>query len=202
MQLTELIHPVLKRAGLNSNKYAYFDRAAAHIVEKLGLHSKKAKNSQNNYHCREIEKCSWIDGELIDIFEHLPLAQGIEVDSGLSTRFHRLSGKLEWPRFSWASVTSHAVSKHLSEILPRTDNLANIPCRSPLDEWEKHIHWAESGTIIIIGEHTPTEKLSDFLALDKKIQNALSKKAPEIHLIVGYSFKSSCTYGGGACDLR
>lgn len=182
----DFLLPVLKRARAKTPKYGLFDRAAFYVIKHLGAldHQEEAINPRSA--CIEIEKCSWIDKRLVSFFKQNPLAEGIEINSGLSTRFHRISEQLEWPEFSWKSINDLAIHDCFKDIFPEIDNFASIASPCPDSQWHQHVSWQAQGAVIIAGERHPTTSWSELSEMIYKIQQLLPDNVHNIDLIMGH----------------
>lgn len=101
------------------------DPAAKILLERLGFAIEKhfIFNEQNRL--QAMQSC-WIDKTCLNFLQQYPDALIIEVGSGFSTRFHRLSSALDWPRFRWLMLDKETVIEKTRTILPRIDNFELI----------------------------------------------------------------------------
>lgn len=153
-KLNDLTQPLFERAAHPRLNTKLKDRAAGFVLERLGLEcTSEAKRSI----AREILQAThWIDSKINAFFEAHPSAQGIEVDSGLSTRFHRLSELSDWPRFSWQMINKPDVAAYLDYIFPPLDNFRNIASATPFVSWPTHLGWQSAeAVIVVLGENSP-----------------------------------------------
>ena len=184
-QLDVLTVPVIKCAavaGLGINGFS--DRAAQFVLERLGLLSEC-----QNVDCIECEaqiRCSsWIDSQVTKFLTIHPEAQGIELDSGLSTRFHRISDLMDWPRFSWQCINKPEVNDCLNFVFSQMENYRSIAAESPQLSWSKYLGWkGASETIIVIGEDCPLSLERDFDHLHENIKSVRAIKLTKFQLII------------------
>lgn len=103
---------------------------------------------------------AWLDKCSAAFFKRYPKGQGVEVRSGLSTRFHRLSVKTEWPRFSWSMVDYPEITAKARAEFPNTEHLSISSCARPTDCWTEHVKWeAPTAKLIMIGEEEPVQSV-------------------------------------------
>lgn len=69
---------------------------------------------------------SWLDTRANHFFKIYPEALGIEIAGAISTRFHRLSLRSDWPRFSWALLCESGLFNKVNAALPITDGLTIV----------------------------------------------------------------------------
>lgn len=151
--LTYLIQPVLDRAKASESAF-FKDSAASLLVERMRLAG--SHRSHSPWVLPEIRETQWIDRKVSAFFEVHPSGQGIEVNGGLSTRFHRLSALSDWPRFSWLMINSCAVSECLQSVFPKTDNLRRVVSETAAQSWPEFLSSKDSkALILIIGELEP-----------------------------------------------
>ncbi|WP_041522805.1 hypothetical protein [Gilvimarinus agarilyticus] len=77
----------------------------------------------------------------------------INVAGGLSTRFHRLSQQLDWPRFHWLELDNPSVARAQQSYLPRTDHYRTVGASST--RWSEQIAQvlqAWCGPVLIVAE--------------------------------------------------
>lgn len=182
-----LIRRIQAAAGLR-------DYAATYVLNRLGLdiHLPRSEAiSVDTHQCQAIDQC------VLDFLGRYPESQGIEVAAGLSTRFHRLSGLLDWPMFSWVTFNTPAICHLQKKIFPKTENFFTHEFSNIRDCIDK-IEW-EIGPKILIIENPSTFQNEDalnvfFLALLDRLQE--TKTTVEIVLSHQFgelgSFSNTC----------
>lgn len=189
-ELSDLLTPVIHRANTKSN--ILVDRAALYIIEKLGI------TTQRNFSLLQqknlLARCQWIDQQLLSYFQEYPKTECIEVNGGLSTRFHRLSEQSDWPQFSWCAINSHDINDYLQYIFPKLDNYCGIGDNNSLKNWQEHIHWnSRKNKILIIGEYQSVQSWNDFSVLYLNIQKSLTCQTPYLDIILTHQIHDLST---------
>lgn len=192
IELSDLLAPVIQRvqADLSNAMKGFSDRSAAFVLQQFGIKPQAPDYPElhQKSHRGQIAQCAWIDRQLLAFFESEPRAEGIEVNGGLSTRFHRLSEQLDWPQFSWISINTYDVNDWLQFVFPAMDNYQSIGCSEPKEYWQKYVHWNDKKRkIVLVGEQKPLKSWANFDALYSTIQFALSDETPVIDLILTHS---------------
>lgn len=125
-QFDEIFSPLLIRAQapITFPNRGFRDMAAELLVKKLNLEPPADTYPwpDSNQAQNKLKFTHWIDKQLTDFFTHHPKACGIELMSGLSTRFQRVSMQLDWPQFNWIDVDRAEVVECAHLIFPQTDN--------------------------------------------------------------------------------
>ena len=186
-ELSDLLAPVIHRANTKSNMLA--DRSALYVLEKLGINTQHNTPllQQNNL----LARCQWIDQQLLSYFQEYPKTECIEVNGGLSTRFHRLSEKSDWPQFSWCTINSHDINDCLQYVFPKLDNYCSIGDNNSLISWQKHIHWnSRKNKVLILGEYQSVQSWNDFTALYVNIQKSLTSQTPYLDIILTHQINN------------
>lgn len=195
MQLSQLVDPVRCRATAASElgSIGFVDRSARFVLGRLGMESLLEGGAPISRYrdFSRVSRWQWIDKQATSFLEKYPNGQGIEVDGGLSTRFHRISELLSWPRFSWKTINTHDVVDCIQYVFPQLDNCSNVACGSPVSEWTKNVCWQEKlMRIAIIGEQKPIAKWQAFTTICKDIEKKLREESPEFHLILSHSVEN------------
>jgi len=191
-QTEELFLPLLVRAHALRNwpQTGFVDRAAEYLVRKLDLdqrdwHLGRGFSAQ---HRLALERCKWIDDEVLDFLEAYPNAIGVELGAGLSTRFQRLSARTDWPRFAWVDVDSPDVIDCADLIFPRTDNYRLVACDVVRDDWLQKSGWQPERPLIVIIETLPGAAcLDNMKTILAPLINAIENKSAPIHLVLDYT---------------
>ncbi len=123
VRFSRLLEPLFERV-LATEARAFDDRAAASVLDSLRIHP-TARHRELPIAIR-LAPARWIDKKVTTFLIEHPTAQGIEVNGGFSTRFHRLSAQADWPRFSWQLINSRDVNDCLNVMFPATDNFRYI----------------------------------------------------------------------------
>ncbi|MDZ7923834.1 MAG: hypothetical protein U5M23_07175 [Marinagarivorans sp.] len=150
-QLNRLIEPLIAR----SSRYCaskFSDRAADLVLERLGVNTSGYATSINSI-INANDLTWWVDQKARRFFEAHPLGQGIEVNCGISTRFHRMSERSDWPQFSWQSVNFPEVDDCLKFAIPEVDNFRSVASAKPEEFWLKHLNGIGATAVFaVIGE--------------------------------------------------
>lgn len=190
-QLSRLIDPVICRAQADSEytRSGFVDRAARSVLTKLGLDRSYA-DASHVYRRRQhqLRRWQWIDQQVLHFLYSHPQATGIEVGGGLSTRFHRLCERMDWPRFSWRAINTHDVSDCIHFLFPLLDDHTSVASEAPLTDWCNHVHWTESAPkIVIIAEEQPLQSWQDFQQMYSNISDSLTPQTPAIDILLSHS---------------
>lgn len=134
-------------------------------------------------------RCQWIDKQVLRFFQCHPTGTGIEVNAGLSTRFHRLSDASDWPRFSWRTVNTEEVSGYVNLVFPVLDNHVSIVSDEPFEHWVDQLSIpnrssSSNAKIALIDE--PHRMLSEqnFRDMAALIRDHLGAVTPSLDLIL------------------
>lgn len=180
-ELSQLTEPLIERASL---PYLFRDRAAAFVLSKLGLDN-AVVSSKRPSKLQRWQISRWIDNRVEAFFEKFPTGQGIEIGGGLSTRFHRLSDRAEWPRFQWLALNQADVDDCLKYVFPPTDNYRSVASGSPLQCWDVYANWRGTPpTIVLAGEYTPLSRQQDIIALWLGVEKALAQGIGQIDVVL------------------
>jgi hypothetical protein len=186
-QWSQLIDPVVCRAqaDLQSRVSGFVDRTALMVLDRLGCvlsgHNSQAWKRQQ----QQLQRGQWIDQQVKAFFEQWPEALGIEVDGGLSTRFHRISGALDWPRFHWRNVNTPAIVDYLGFIFPELDNYQNITSHTPLTDWPRQVpKRRQIPCLAIVGELNPLNDLDELAAVLDNLVKEFTGTDTQIHLLL------------------
>ncbi len=191
-QAEDLLLPLLVRAHAFRAwpQTGFVDQAAEYLVRKLDLDQRDwyMGRSFPAQHRLALERCQWIDNEVLEFLEAYPYAIGIELGAGLSTRFQRLSARTDWPRFAWADVDSADVIDCADLIFPRTDNYRLVACDVVRDDWLQKTGWQSGRPLIVIMETLPdAASLDNMKNILSPLINAIGNKSAPIHLVLDYA---------------
>lgn len=170
--LNQLTYPLIERAlfhGLRTHDFR--DRAAYFVLERLGIGEGPQFKTDSHHKSEHIEVSTWIDNKVQSFFDIFPLGQGIEVCSGLSTRFHRLSERSEWPRFKWQSINTPNIDDCLQFVFPRMDNYRSLASDAPLGSWAEYVGWCDAPAIVIVGEERALTDMHELNALIRSLEH-------------------------------
>ncbi len=152
-----LLEPLLLRA-LASRKLRtmeFVDLAAEALLPKLGLNDRQIQSMHRKMGAdqRSLLCCKWIDDRLLEILTRQADACVIEFGSALSTRFHRVSARLDWPRCQWLSLDSAEAVKLGQSLLPETDNLELLCWDYDADAWQSLVRKVGNRPLVMVSEH-------------------------------------------------
>lgn len=189
-ELSDLLAPVIHRANIKSSILA--DKSALHVLEKLGISTQY--NLSLLQQQKVLARCQWIDQQLLSYFQESPKTECIEVNGGLSTRFHRLSEKSDWPQFSWCAINPHDINDCLQYVFPKTDNYRSLGDNNSLISWQKHVLWnSRKNKILILGEYQSVQNWNDFTALYINIQKSLTPQTSSLDIILTHQIHDFST---------
>lgn len=185
-QLSHLITPVQQRADASRHCLAsgFIDRAASLLIKRFESYTSNAEKRDWRSNELQLHCCQGIDQQVLDFFNRFPLGTGIEVDGGLSTRFHRISEKLDWPRFHWRTINPLDVDDCIQYAFPQMDNHLSLACNSA-DDWHKLVPWSDgSAKIIILGEQQPFQQLDSLLTHLHQLEEKIHATNTPLRLII------------------
>ncbi|WP_086929907.1 hypothetical protein [Agarilytica rhodophyticola] len=189
-QLSQLVDPVIFRAQASSHASTsgFVDQAAYSVLSKLGVECNKTL-SQNTWKQRSttLKHWQWIDRQILSFFERYTDGVGLEVNAGLSTRFHRLSQSTDWPQFSWQVINDHDVNDLLEKIFPILDNHTRSVCKTPVYDWYQCVNWDDDKPkIVVCHENQTLKSWHEFEVLSSSIFKYLNKKTPTIDIVLSH----------------
>ena len=170
---SDLISPLSLRARGNRSS-RFFDRAASLLASQLDLDTVQALNGNEQ---AALKRSEWIDQHVLDFLQTHPTALGVELNAGVSTRFHRLSSALEWPQFRWADINTPETHAFSQSLLPITDNYRSIGCDIYQDDWLFRAGWQPGLPLIIITE-SQTDQIGLCALIAELSQRAAASRAP------------------------
>lgn len=127
------------------------DPVAPIFLEKLGLPVKKILSLDQEQQRHVISSC-WLDQQCLDFFQNYPEGLVIEIGAGFSSRFHRLSSALEWPRFKWCVLDQESIIESLGNLLPAIDNFSLV-IQSESADWINELP-ASTAIALVIEQKT------------------------------------------------
>lgn len=189
-QLAQLIDPVIFRAQADAHIHAsgFVDRTAHYLLRHLGINSDRIKMA-NHWGERksELTRCLWVDRQATQFFQQHPKGLGVEINAGLSTRFHRLSENLDWPQFYWQAINEYEVAACIANVFVSLDNHSNTACQDVLSSWHKQVDWPEQTAILIIlDDRQPITTWQDFQTFCCPLFKYLNEQAPTINLLLSH----------------
>lgn len=185
--LSRLIEPVICRATASAMYpgLQWRDRWAELVLEKLevvpGLMQSFRVSAERQFD--SLQRCKWVDDQLLAFLRRYPDAQVVELDAGLSTRFHRISNACDWPRFSWVAVDTTDVTDIVSSVFPKLDHHARLAIDGLGADWLGSLSWRCDKPLMIIddggliGGRQMTQVLKQGLL-------SLSERHMPVHLLV------------------
>lgn len=126
----------------------FYDRAAVVLTRLLNIDARVRFCPLDER--RYLRANHWLDQRCLAFFNVHPKGLGIECGAGLSTRFHRLSERHEWPQFSWVDIDSEESIALKSKAMPVIDNYRLITSDHNLEELVSAIQWDSSTPLMII----------------------------------------------------
>lgn len=187
-QLSDLAAPVAERAVLATSGVPHLrDRAARFVLERLDYPCPLPLSSTaaNSLRARSSD---WIDARVLAFVSQFPTALCIEINGGLSTRFHRISDHLDWPQFRWLAVNTPDVDAWLRAVFPRTDNFQNIAGKAPLASWHEPLNVAQAPRVlVIVGEQQALKDRRNLRILCANLQRVIGKGLEQVDVILRHS---------------
>lgn len=185
IQLSELAEPVMERAVLaTSSTPSLRDRAASLVLERLDYPCPLARSVAQAYSQRA-RSSDWIDERVMEFVSQFPTALCIEINGGLSTRFHRISDHMDWPQFSWLAVNTPDVDAWLRQVFPRTDNFRNIAGAAPLASWHEPLDLGQAPRVlVIVGEQRALMDARDLRILCVNLQRVIGKGLRQVDVVL------------------
>lgn len=190
-QVEDLLMPLMVRAQAVNfwPQTGFADQAAEYLVRKLELENPLWRGHQfPARHQLELERCKWMDRQVLDFVDLYPNAMGVELGAGLSTRFQRLSAKVEWPRFSWVDVDRQDVIDCADLIFPPTDNYRLVACDDWSENWLAKTRWQPGAPLIVLVESVAQSgNISVLNQMLAPLIEAASVSSAPVHLILDYA---------------
>lgn len=185
-----LIEPVICRATASSMypRLRWRDRWAELVLERLDVAPELTRTFRvsSEHQFDSLERCKWIDDQLLEFLRRYPDAQVVELNAGLSTRFHRISNACDWPRFSWVAVDTSDVTEVVSYVFPKLDHHARVAFDGTGVDWLNGLPWRTGQPLMIIDDGG--------LITDRRITEALleglmdvAERYTPVHLLVTHS---------------
>lgn len=192
LELSDLLTPLIRRAYADwiDKTLGFADRSAKFVLERLSVDVRfyDTQLQQRDLGRSQLMRCKWVDQRLVRFFAQAPKTLGVEINGGLSTRFHRLSEQLDWPQFYWCAINTPDINDCLEFVFPEIDHYHRASCNAPLEDWSKHVQWHDSSRkIIIIGENLPISSWRNFITLYQSIQDHLNSGEEFIDLILTHT---------------
>lgn len=159
----DLAQPVFARASAHGGA-RFRDEAAYHVLKRLELNKEglvEVKPANAN-----LSQAKWLDARASAFIGRHPEAGVVEIESGLSTRFHRLCANADWPRFSWRLVNNRDITDCLNFVFTETDSFDCHASEAPVSRWPALIGSQPNEALFVIaGESTPVKNSSIELLL-------------------------------------
>lgn len=182
-KLNALIEPLLARSSRNPTPSKYIDDAADLVLKRLGVDADIAAGAPQDW-AKKNQLTWWTDEKAHRFFNTRPSALGVEVNCGISTRFHRISGRADWPRFSWLMVNPAGVNECLQQAFPEMDNFTIVASDTPESAWlNLAIQQNGDAALVIIGESEPLSE-AQLAKLVGHINQANLGKLQTLELVV------------------
>jgi len=105
---------------------------------------------------RLIQRSQWFDEACCNFFQRHPQAMCIELGAGLSTRFHRLSAKADWPQFRWVEVDLPQITAFKAQVMPAIDNYHLVGADLVQDDWLALSGWMPGQPLLVVCEGVPS----------------------------------------------
>lgn len=190
-QVSQLLAPVACRAKASDrvDRSGFVDRAAHNVLKRLGRSA--GFERWPAYNENHVKRWRWIDLQSIDFFKRHPQGTGVEVNGGLSTRFHRVSEQLDWPRFSWRAINTSDITDCLQYVFPRLDNHQSVATDDPINDWPLRINWHDTAPkLIILGEHVPLSSADAVVQISSSLRSALTESCPQADVLLSHTLEN------------
>ncbi|MBK8185848.1 MAG: hypothetical protein IPK77_00495 [Cellvibrio sp.] len=158
------------------------DPAAKILLERLGFGIEKNITFNEDNRLQALQSC-WFDQECLRFFEEHPKALVIELGAGFSTRFHRLSSVLDWPRFRWLILDEQKVISKIQTVFPRIDNF-ELKCWRDSNDWLEE--WQGESIMILVEQKTIKMSVADIKRFCHNLQYQSKKWISSCHLEVHF----------------
>jgi hypothetical protein len=166
----------------------FVDRAARYVSERLDQDVSLDEHDVGDQHDVQVLRWLWTDQQANQFFQAHPNGLGIEIESGLSTRFHRVSDQLQQPQFSWCTINTQDVVDCLHYVFFQLNNYTNIACVRPMLDWVRYVPWRDDRPkIVFIGDQNPLLNWEDFVSVSVDIQSKLTDFTPQLDVLVTHS---------------
>ena len=159
-ELERLVDPLVERSAYLTNIAGFKDQAAYYVLEKLGM--AKPDLPMPRLKTARIDEAQWVDDKIRAFLNAHPAGQGLEVNSGISTRFHRLS---------WQLINPNSVDTYLNYVFTRLDNFRTVASETPITSWPKYTKWQHSDALIVVLGEDKALNLTDVLALRNSLDS-------------------------------
>lgn len=126
----------------------FYDRAAAALTRLLNIDTRVRFCPPDER--RYLRANHWLDQRCLSFFNQFPKGLGIECGAGLSTRFHRLSERHEWPQFSWVDIDTEESIVLKSKAMPVIDNYQLVASNHTSKALVEVIGWDKSTPLMIV----------------------------------------------------
>lgn len=193
--ISHLIEPVLYRAQAKRThpRLRLSDQWAEFVLDKLEVapflrHSVQRDSSKYKM---ALQRCKWIDQQLLQFVTANPTAVIVELFAGLSTRFHRVSHGSDWPQFRWVAVDEFEVAECIKYVFPTLDNHARVVAEKGNSAWMRQINRPGKPTpmVVLDDEHHPAS-LSDIMHLLTDLQEHTLERCSPVHVLVTHKVEA------------
>lgn len=182
-KLNTLIEPLLARSSRNPIPSKYTDDTADLVLTRLGVSPELTAKPPQDW-TQKNQLSWWTDEKTHRFFKTRPTALGVEVNCGISTRFHRISGRADWPRFSWLMVNSPGVNECLQQAFPQMDNFTTVASDTPEGDWLSVVaQHNNDAALVVMGESEPLS-YKQFAKLVDYIQEANCGPLKHLEMVV------------------
>lgn len=188
-ELSALTQPLITRAALTNRTFGFRDQAARFVLERLGVMPlTRTESLPEKSYGDTLESTQWIDDKIKAFFDIYPQGQGIEVNAGLSTRFHRICESADWPRFSWQLVSPPEVADCLNYVFPPLDNFRSVASETPAQSWGKYAFWQGAlATIAVMGDDQPLQSIDELVILLEVVGQLRERGGTRIEVLMRHS---------------
>lgn len=182
-----LIEPVISRATASAvyPRLGWRDRWAEMVLEKLDVAPELMRSfrASSEQQFDGLQRCKWIDDQLLTFLRRYPNAQVVELNAGLSTRFHRISNACDWPRFSWVAVDTMDVTEVVSYVFPKLDHHARVTFDGIGVNWLDSMPWRTGAALMIIDDGGLVTDRQTTQTLLQKLLRIAERHTP-VHLLI------------------
>lgn len=189
-QLSQLIDPVIFRAQADAYKHVsgFVDRSAHYLLHHLGIDSERIKRVNNwGEKNSELARCLWVDQQATQFFQQHANGLGIEINAGLSTRFHRVSERLDWPQFYWHAINEDEVAACIAKVFVNLDNHRNTACQDALYNWGTQVNWSQqTAVLIMLDDRQAISTWQDFQRFCCPLFKYLNEQTPRLNLLLSH----------------
>jgi hypothetical protein len=157
------------------------DPVAKILLERLGFGIEKNIFFDEKKRLQASQSC-WLDRECLNFFQQYPEALVIECGAGYSSRFHRLSSALDWPRFRWLVADEETIIEKIQSVFPIIDNFSLRSWRDRSVWWNQ---WQSGPRLFLIEQNSIKMTVSEINQICHQLcRQSNNSRVPRVELHV------------------